>query len=32
MNRYDLINEPWVGNFFANPALLLPGIAGSKNF
>ncbi len=31
MNRYELINEPWVGNFFTNPALLLPGIAGLKN-
>ncbi len=31
MNRYELINEPWVGNFFVNPALFLPGIAGLKN-
>jgi endoglycosylceramidase len=31
MNRYELINEPWVGNFFANPMLLFPGIAGLLN-
>ncbi|CAF2690929.1 unnamed protein product [Rotaria sp. Silwood2] len=28
---YELINEPWAGNYLADPALLLPGIAGSKN-
>lgn len=22
---YDLLNEPWAGNFFKNPSLLLPG-------
>jgi endoglycosylceramidase len=22
---YDLLNEPWPGNFYANPSLLLPG-------
>ena len=28
---YELINEPFAGNFFADPALLLPGVAGRKN-
>ncbi|CAF0797035.1 unnamed protein product [Didymodactylos carnosus] len=28
---YELINEPWAGNWFKNPALLLPGIAGAIN-
>ncbi|CAF0809908.1 unnamed protein product [Adineta ricciae] len=28
---YELINEPWAGNYFANPFILLPGIAGSVN-
>lgn len=28
---YELLNEPWAGNVYANPLLLLPGIAGSKN-
>ncbi|CAF1390470.1 unnamed protein product [Rotaria sordida] len=28
---YELINEPWVGNYVDHPSLLLPGIAGSKN-
>ncbi|CAF4662508.1 unnamed protein product [Rotaria sp. Silwood1] len=28
---YELINEPWAGNYFADAALLLPGIAGTKN-
>eukprot|EP00271_Cylindrocystis_brebissonii_P013067 TRINITY_DN32630_c0_g1_i1.p1 TRINITY_DN32630_c0_g1~~TRINITY_DN32630_c0_g1_i1.p1 ORF type:complete len:709 (+),score=41.06 TRINITY_DN32630_c0_g1_i1:143-2269(+) len=27
---YELINEPWVGNQFADPTLLLPGIADAK--
>jgi len=31
MFRYELINEPWAGNVFAHPTLLLPGNAGSKN-
>jgi endoglycosylceramidase len=30
-DRYELINEPWVGNYLANPMLLLPGVAGYKN-
>lgn len=25
---YELINEPWPGDVYANPLLLLPGIAG----
>lgn len=28
---YELINEPFAGNFYADPALLLPGVAGGKN-
>ncbi|CAF0900617.1 unnamed protein product [Rotaria sordida] len=28
---YEIINEPWAGNYIANPTLLLPGIAGAKN-
>ncbi|UJR21736.1 hypothetical protein I4U23_024811 [Adineta vaga] len=28
---YELINEPWAGDFFTNPTLFLPGIAGAKN-
>lgn len=28
---YELINEPWVGNYLADPLLLLPGEAGAKN-
>ena len=28
---YDLINEPMCGNFYKDPSLLLPGIAGKKN-
>ncbi|CAF5228849.1 unnamed protein product, partial [Rotaria magnacalcarata] len=28
---YELINEPWAGNYLENPAILLPGIAGAKN-
>jgi len=28
---YELINEPWAGNYIANPALVLPGIAGLLN-
>ncbi|CAF4796665.1 unnamed protein product [Rotaria sp. Silwood1] len=28
---YELINEPWAGNYIANPFLILPGIAGSTN-
>ncbi|UJR12067.1 hypothetical protein I4U23_016245 [Adineta vaga] len=28
---YELINEPWAGNYLTNPFVLLPGIAGSKN-
>ena len=28
---YEIINEPWAGNIYKDPALLLPGKAGSKN-
>ncbi|CAF1045031.1 unnamed protein product [Adineta steineri] len=28
---YELINEPWAGNYLTNPFLLLPGVAGSTN-
>jgi endoglycosylceramidase len=28
---YELINEPWVGNPYQKPSLLLPGIAGKEN-
>ncbi|CAF0879721.1 unnamed protein product [Adineta ricciae] len=28
---YEIINEPWVGNYFKNPKLLLPGVAGATN-
>ena len=28
---YELINEPWAGNIYSSPDLLLPGIAGSRN-
>jgi len=28
---YEIINEPWAGNIYAQPSLLLPGIAGSAN-
>ncbi|ESN95342.1 hypothetical protein HELRODRAFT_86747 [Helobdella robusta] len=28
---YELLNEPWAGNVFYNPQLLLPGIAGYQN-
>ena len=28
---YELINEPWAGDIYGNPALLLPGIAGKLN-
>ena len=28
---YELLNEPWAGDVYANPLLLLPGIAGQKN-
>lgn len=24
---YELINEPWAGNIFQNPTLLIPGVA-----
>ena len=30
-NRYEIINEPWAGNIYAKPSLLLPGVAGSDN-
>ncbi|CAF3878742.1 unnamed protein product [Rotaria sp. Silwood1] len=28
---YEIINEPWAGNYLVNPTLFLPGIAGAKN-
>lgn len=28
---YEIINEPWVGNPYKKPSLLLPGVAGSDN-
>ncbi len=28
---YELINEPWFGNIYQNPSLILPGVAGSQN-
>lgn len=28
---YEIINEPWAGNIYKDPSLLLPGNAGSKN-
>ncbi len=28
---YEIINEPWAGDIYSDPALLLPGHAGSKN-
>jgi len=28
---YELINEPWAGNEFANPLYMLPGYAGEHN-
>lgn len=28
---YELINEPWPGNFFKHPSLLLPGVADRVN-
>jgi endoglycosylceramidase len=28
---YELINEPWVGNIWADPLLIEPGVADAKN-
>ena len=28
---YEIINEPWAGNIYDKPSLLLPGVAGSTN-
>ena len=28
---YEIINEPFAGNFYADPLVLLPGVAGSRN-
>ena len=28
---YDMINEPMCGDFYSDPTLLLPGVAGRKN-
>ena len=27
---YELLNEPWIGNFFTEPNQILPGVAGKK--
>lgn len=29
--RYELINEPWAGDYIDNPLLILPGVAGATN-
>lgn len=28
---YELLNEPWAGDVYANPLLFLPGVAGQFN-
>jgi len=28
---FDLMNEPWAGNIFTNPLLLVPGVADKRN-
>jgi endoglycosylceramidase len=28
---YELLNEPWAGDIFADASLLLPGVAGRRN-
>ena len=28
---YELLNEPWAGDIYNEPSLLLPGIAGKEN-
>ena len=28
---YELINEPFAGNFYADPLVLVPGVAGRTN-
>lgn len=28
---YELMNEPWAGDIYSYPSLLLPGVAGKKN-
>lgn len=28
---YEIINEPFAGNFYADPTVLLPGVAGLRN-
>ncbi|KAI9353226.1 glycoside hydrolase superfamily [Zopfochytrium polystomum] len=28
---YDLMNEPWAGNVYSNPGLLVPGVADKAN-
>ena len=28
---YELINEPWAGNVYRNPSLLLPGVSDKRN-
>lgn len=29
---YELINEPWCGDIYKDPSLLLPGVAEKKLF
>lgn len=29
--RYELMNEPWAGDFFHNPLLMIPGVADQQN-
>jgi len=28
---YEWMNEPWVGDYFQQPSLITPGIAGKQN-
>jgi len=28
---WQLINEPWAGDIYSKPSLLLPGVAGKEN-
>jgi endoglycosylceramidase len=28
---YEIINEPWCGDIYSKPSLLLPGVAGAEN-
>ena len=31
MLGYELVNEPYAGNMYSDPLIMLPGVAGSKN-